>query len=714
MKYVTRGGSNPQGKAKVYFCAADADADAMLAPLAEEILACRNCAVWYHPVGEALDEAAHREALAEMQLFLIPVTEKLLTEPSRARDLEIPFAVEHHIPVLPLMQEDGLLSLYPSVFGETQYLSALEDDETGISYEDKYARFIDAVLVGGELARRVRSAFDSYIFLSYRKKDRKYADALMRLIHKNKALLGVAIWYDEFLVPGENFNDAITEAMDKCAAVALAVTPNLVCEENYVAGVEYPLALEKGKRVLPVEFVPTDREALLKTFAGLAVPAAAEAKAVARLFAPLAKRGFPRRRTAEQEYLMGIAYLSAIDVERDVSRAYALLTGAAERGHEDAIEKLYAMYANGEGVARDAETAAEWLAFKARLYLKKTKKSRTAADFSAAAHTYFRLAEHYLGMGEKTKAGSAYSEAYACGKTAAHMTGAWAERHFAALCERSYAALSAEDARYEEAKRYYLYALEFFEDEWKQTGNTEALAELTDCRLSLADCALAENNAEEARALLRQAREALFPHKSEGALRRIYIKALGKLGEFYLDEGENVQAEEYLLEQTALCRMRSEELKTAAARAALIRALALHARACNGLGDLTNGERLAHEALELARDAVFEDETPATLRLLERTLSAAYAFCRDSYEWQDAFDFACERLDALHKLAALDYSYETALSVCSVYAELVRAYCALNRPEEAKPFIEDGIRLIQKHGIRDKKDPTAFGICTAF
>ena len=246
MKYITRGGSNPQGKAKVYFCAADADADAMLAPLSEEILACRNCAVWYHPVGEALDEAAHREALAEMRLFLIPVTEKLLTEPSRARDLEIPFAVEHHIPVLPLMQEDGLLSLYPSVFGETQYLSALEDDETGISYEDKYARFIDAVLVGGELAQRVRSAFDSYIFLSYRKKDRKYADALMRLIHKNKALLGVAIWYDEFLVPGENFNDAITEAMDKCAAVALAVTPNLVCEENYVAGVEYPLSLEKG------------------------------------------------------------------------------------------------------------------------------------------------------------------------------------------------------------------------------------------------------------------------------------------------------------------------------------------------------------------------------------------------------------------------------------------------------------------------------------
>ncbi len=713
MRYTTRGGSNPQGKAKVYFCAADGDFE-MLAPLAEELLACRNCAVWYLSPEETLEETSHKEALAEMQLFLIPVTRRLLTEPSRAKTLEIPFAMEHHIPVLPLMQEEGLLSLYPSLFGEIQYLSKLESDETGLSYEEKYKRYIDSVLVGGALATRVRAAFDSYIFLSYRKKDRRHADALMRLIHGSDALSSVAIWYDEFLVPGENFNDAITEALDKCAAVALVVTPNLVCEENYVAGVEYPLAKKKGKPVLPVEFVPTDRGALSRDFEGIAEPAVAEEKTVGRLFASLVKRVVPHKKTAEHDYLMGLAYLGAIDVERDYDRAHLLLLSAAEKGSDDAMEKLYAMHQNGEGVARDPILAAHWLSRKAEFYLKKFKKSRTAADASVTARAYFRLAEHYRGLGQTDRSAPGYTSAYDYASIAATLTGdGTEERHFVAVCERSLAAIAATEARYATACDYYRHAAEVFASEWERDGSAEALSELTDCRLALADCALAVNDADGAHSYLEQAREGLFPHKAESALRRIYIAVLGKLGEFFLGEGENVRAEKYLSEHYALCRERHEELKNAATRAALVEATVLLARAYGGLGDEARAERYAEEALLMAREDAERDVIPATLRRLEKTLSARYEAFHDRYEWESARELAEERLEVLRELAGQNYTRETVLSICSVYAQLSRVYFSQGRPEDARPFVEAGINLIHSRGLSDTMDPAVFTVRTA-
>ena len=85
---------------------------------------------------------------------------------------------------------------------------------TGITSEDPEYWGL-ASLVSDEMAEKVRAAFDAYIFLSYRKKDRKYANELMRLIHKNDFCRDIAIWYDEYLVPGEDFNNAITEALKR-------------------------------------------------------------------------------------------------------------------------------------------------------------------------------------------------------------------------------------------------------------------------------------------------------------------------------------------------------------------------------------------------------------------------------------------------------------------------------------------------------------------
>lgn len=173
-----------------------------------------------------------------------------------------PFAASRHIPVLPIMIEAGIEDFYKERFGELQFLYPSGGDSTEISYSTKLDKYLDSVLISDELAQRVRKAFDAYIFLSYRKKDRKYANDLMRLIHSEPELRDIAIWFDEFLTPGESFQQNIEKMLDKSELFALLVTPNLLEKPNYVMTDEYPMAMEKGKTILPAEMVATDRNEL--------------------------------------------------------------------------------------------------------------------------------------------------------------------------------------------------------------------------------------------------------------------------------------------------------------------------------------------------------------------------------------------------------------------------------------------------------------------
>ena len=88
----------------------------------------------------------------------------------------------------------------------------------------------------------------------------------MRLIHRNDFCRDIAIWYDEFLNPGENFNESIRLAMQKSDLFVLTVTPNLINEINYIMTIEYPMAQEAGKTILPAELVATDRTVLSETY----------------------------------------------------------------------------------------------------------------------------------------------------------------------------------------------------------------------------------------------------------------------------------------------------------------------------------------------------------------------------------------------------------------------------------------------------------------
>ena len=367
---AVKGGASPKGKPRVWFTCHPADFEKYFKKICGDLFAAHDCAVYYTAdMSCAIAEQNRQTDLGSNNLFVIPVTLKLLIEPNRAMDLDVPYALSNHIPVLPVMMEPGLDLIYsrPDKFGQLQYLNPFSTDATEISYAEKLKKYLISTLTDEETIRRVRSAFDAYVFLSYRKKDRRHANELMRLIHSHPECRDLAIWYDEFLTPGESFQENITRVLTDSKLFLLLVTPNLLEEPegkpNFVMGEEYPAARKSGIGILPAQMEQTDPGLLQSKFEGLPPCVSVEdgdafrqrlQNAVETLSDP-GNDGDP-----EHLYLMGIAYLNGIDVETDRTRGLELITQAAEADLPEAMYDLYERHMSGQGVAVDYCKAQYW------------------------------------------------------------------------------------------------------------------------------------------------------------------------------------------------------------------------------------------------------------------------------------------------------------------------------------------------------------------
>lgn len=372
----THGNADPHGKPKVYFTCHPSDYARSLDIVCRDLFAAHDCAVYYtSDMGGTLED--RDLLLGSMSLFVIPVSEVLLTSPNRAMDADFPFAQAAHIPVLPILLEPGLDALYSQAdkFGDLQYLNPNSQDDTEISYPEKLHKYLQAVLLSDDVAQQIRDAFDAYIFLSYRKKDRLHANELMRLIHARVQCRDIAIWYDEFLTPGESFRDNIARILKRSKLFALLVTPNLLEEPdgkpNFVMGQEYPFAKEAGMDMLCVEMVETDKHQLKEKFQG--IPDCVDPRIDHQFTQQLLDTAERIAVSANNDdpahnYLIGLAYLEGIDMEVDRQRALQLITSAAEAELPEAMQKLYHMYKHGIGTGRNYEQAFVWADKLARKY----------------------------------------------------------------------------------------------------------------------------------------------------------------------------------------------------------------------------------------------------------------------------------------------------------------------------------------------------------
>ena len=361
LKPKTRGVNLPQGKPRVYFAAHPLDREAYFEELAGDILAAVNCAVWYN---DSADEQTSLDDLREMKLFVVPVTTRLFESANDARDREVPFALANNIPLLPILCERGAADRFNKTFGTKHCLDRVSDDPNALPYETKLEEFLKSALLRDRQLDEILAAFSARLFLSYRKKDRDQARELMRLIHKNDSCVDLGIWYDEYLTPGEDFNDEIRRAIEECDVLTVAVTPNIVNEDNYVREQELPWARERNKPILAAEMVSTDRgafdEADKDVRDGL-VDGRSDALIDALRQKIREASVADKPKDGRHDFCIGLAYLYGIHVEADPVRAVEMIQRAAMRGETDAMKKLADVYGKGLGVPKDLILAHGWL-----------------------------------------------------------------------------------------------------------------------------------------------------------------------------------------------------------------------------------------------------------------------------------------------------------------------------------------------------------------
>lgn len=410
LKYLTSGDTSVSLKRKV-FCAYHPNDFSALNEVFRDLSKVCDCTMFYYDSGnEPNNEEQLETELKSMNLFVLVVTTDFLFKPCFANKVVYEFALKHAIPVLPILFEGGLEEAFNVKIGNLQCLSKVLEkiDTTTVPYQEKLNNYLSQTLSADIDMKRCYDAFDASIFLSYRKKDRKYAQRLMELIHEEDACRNIAIWYDEFLVPGEDFNDSIKTELEDSSMFVLVVTPHIVEGDNYITLTEYPMATSLQKTVLPFEMQPTDSEKLKVFCPGIEETIETKNGENVRnvILNALNKLGVVQsENTAERTFLIGLAYLKGICVEKNREVGFSMITEAAEADVEEAVKTLVLLYKNGEGTSLDLDAATMWQ----KRLLTMCKKNHEIDACEQNAHTVLKT---YLGLAEIQARNKNYEETH--------------------------------------------------------------------------------------------------------------------------------------------------------------------------------------------------------------------------------------------------------------------------------------------------------------
>lgn len=611
LQYMANG--EPHHKPKVFFACHPDDCGFALPLLGRDILSYSNCVIWYSDEEQIFDSQQEMEfVLDDMQLLTIAVTDRFLSNPSEAKDMILPYAIKSHIPILPITLEPKLGRRFNKACAKIQVIRKYVTDPTETPYEEVLKTYLHSVLVSDETAQKVRSAFDAYVFLSYRKMDRRHAKRLMHLIHENEEFRDIAIWYDEYLIPGRNFHDAIDDAFNKSSLFALAVTPNVLIPGNFVKDTEYKMAhdrIEENKKkkeknkalkeagkepeenedkfeIVPVELYEEDTPKERTNMSDLSdgfpdIPEVEDehntVKTNAAFISALERIGKKSSGgDAQHRFFIGLAYLCGIDVEKNPNRALELITSAAtdEKPCCDATEKLVDMYTNGEGVEPNAAQALRWQKTLVEQYKKKFEENHSPDEHLGYGTKYFfaliKLSDLYRRDGKNgeaiIQAGKAESVA---GSLEDEVGTREASRDFA-LATGRLGDLYRAEKDYVTALEYFKCARDIYEELAKEIGTRRARRDLSVFYERMGDLerktpgsrAAVNTDAEKSYNKALEIRQQLYEETGRPGARRDISVVYTKLGNLRADQKDIDGAEHYYTLALQLDRVLAEELKT--------------------------------------------------------------------------------------------------------------------------------------------------------
>ncbi|MDR1130811.1 MAG: hypothetical protein LBL15_00135, partial [Oscillospiraceae bacterium] len=346
-----RGAELPKRMQKIFFSCDAGNADGRSALISDLLSmdAGMDCVVSYLAIpGEDIDENALKDELQENQALVLWVTDELLSAVAgSAFPIEYRIAEELHIPILPIANDGSLFPRFTEIAGAIHGI-AMNDAE----YRTQLKAQLESFLASEEVIRQIQErAFTAEVFLSYRKKDIKDARRFMKAFHDLEKFDAISIWYDGFLTAGRNFDYEIRDSITNCGAFVLLVTPNLATEGNYVQTAEYPFARQMNKPVVPAATIPTDQARFAALFPGAGLAVSVDNSAALRtvFLEKLDESAYKWQMDSERAYLLGIAYVKGLGVERDFDRGMRLLKKAADGSDLSALraaQQLAGLYQN--------------------------------------------------------------------------------------------------------------------------------------------------------------------------------------------------------------------------------------------------------------------------------------------------------------------------------------------------------------------------------
>ena len=335
-------------------------------------------AVWFTDNAEAVFREKNFAELGQMAVFIPVITDNYLqmaeqfgTDGTGRCRFSMEAFNRDVVIVLPVFLNPGSEEGFNRLFGDLHGIEL-----ANMKLQMQLETHLESILGGSGLQTSIRDrAFSRDLFLSYRKKDREQALKVMKRIHDTPEGRGAAIWFDDFLVPGEDFREQISDMLRQADAMILSVTPNVLEEGNYVKVTEYPDAREKMKKtVIPVEVVATDSGQLQKDFPGLdsCIPAD-DTEALNNKLRTISGKQTGKTYGPLELYLLGMAFLTGFRVEKDTKRGIGLLEAAAAGSEEHACRHLGFLYLSGRGVDRDLSKTIRWYEQAYKIY--KDKKN---------------------------------------------------------------------------------------------------------------------------------------------------------------------------------------------------------------------------------------------------------------------------------------------------------------------------------------------------
>lgn len=346
----TRDGEEPLGKPKIYisYCKTSLD-EGYLSKVMSEILAVHNCAVYYG-FGETNDEN-RRAVIRDMNIIVALITKDALDKESVVYK-ELGMSKNASVPVFPIVVESISPDDINKTIGNLQYLYRDTFYQDGNifgkkipteKYKEKLKEHFNYILVDKELHERIKKEFASKIFLSYRKKDYRWVSNVGGIIVRDERFRDTAVWYDDYLIYGERFDKSIEYAISESDVFLLAITKNMVNEDNYVTSVEYPMAKRLNKRILGMVLEDVDQDKIAEKFPGLDY--LINIDDYKHIYEKLIKflKGYDNRKlnnSPEHLYLIGLAHYYGINVPKRNNEGFSIIKQAAERGSVDALKMV--------------------------------------------------------------------------------------------------------------------------------------------------------------------------------------------------------------------------------------------------------------------------------------------------------------------------------------------------------------------------------------